>query len=400
MAALREALRILARASAPRQGEMNALRMFAGPMAKTADHQALSRAQEMAGQGATRDAIWRDTGWFQGVDGKWRFEIDDSGATISHNAAVQRRMGAANAESELVFDASVVRNRSENLGISLDDARAQIESELRRPVPEEAMEMARSTRGNVLRDRYNRLEDQTSTRGARLAAHDMTIGETTTHPELFAAYPDIADRPHGAPALGLGYGGRGGYSEADDALYTSQFLNAAEERSTGLHELQHSVQGREEFARGGNARQHFDYDAPEVRALQSQRDAVEAEMATMTVLDPRFDALNRRAAELSEQMDRQAGFAGYRRLGGEVEARNVETRRDFTPEERRSRPPWETQDVPDDQQIVRFDGDRASNALGDILRASAGLGGVALAGDITLRELLREQRARRTNPAT
>lgn len=54
------------------------LNIFAGPTAKTADSSALSKAQEMAKAGASRDDIWRDTGWFQGVDGKWRFEIDDS----------------------------------------------------------------------------------------------------------------------------------------------------------------------------------------------------------------------------------------------------------------------------------------------------------------------------------
>ena len=112
-------------------------------------------------------------------------------------------------------------------------------------------------------------------------------------------------------------------------------------------------------------------------------------------LTQEYAALNAARRELMSPANR---MDGYRRLGGEVEARNVETRRDFTPEERRARPPWETQDVPDDQQIVRFDGDKASNALGDILRTSAGLGGVALAGDITLRELLREQRANRSTP--
>jgi predicted GNAT family acetyltransferase len=51
----------------------------------------------------------------------------------------------------------------------------------------------------------------------------------------------------------------------------------------------------------------------------------------------------------------------YTRLAGETEARNVQNRRDFTPEQRRARPPWETQDVPDDQQIVRFGSGKAES---------------------------------------
>jgi hypothetical protein len=44
----------------------------------------------------------------------------------------------------------------------------------------------------------------------------------------------------------------------------------------------------------------------------------------------------------------------YRRSAGEAEARNVPYRKDLTPAERRAKASWETQDVPDDQQIVRF----------------------------------------------
>jgi hypothetical protein len=43
----------------------------------------------------------------------------------------------------------------------------------------------------------------------------------------------------------------------------------------------------------------------------------------------------------------------YRRMAGEVEARNVQTRMNMTPEQRRATPPWATQDVPYDQQIIR-----------------------------------------------
>jgi len=54
--------------------------IFGGRLAQTADHAALGRAEDMARKGADRDAIWNDTGWFQGSDGKWRFEIPDNAA--------------------------------------------------------------------------------------------------------------------------------------------------------------------------------------------------------------------------------------------------------------------------------------------------------------------------------
>lgn len=60
-------------------GPVGPFGMLVGPAARTANHAALRRAEEMAATGANRDAIWKETGWFQGTDGKWRFEIDDTG---------------------------------------------------------------------------------------------------------------------------------------------------------------------------------------------------------------------------------------------------------------------------------------------------------------------------------
>ena len=51
---------------------------FAGERATTADLNALNAAKEMDAAGEPREDIWKQTGWFKGVDGRWRFEIDDS----------------------------------------------------------------------------------------------------------------------------------------------------------------------------------------------------------------------------------------------------------------------------------------------------------------------------------
>jgi hypothetical protein len=58
----------------------NSLGMFGGPLAKTADLNALKTAQTWAKLGVDKDQIWKATGWGQGKDGLWRFEIDDSTA--------------------------------------------------------------------------------------------------------------------------------------------------------------------------------------------------------------------------------------------------------------------------------------------------------------------------------
>jgi hypothetical protein len=53
-------------------------RIFAGPMAKTADLNALDAAKKLAEAGVKREDIIDKTGWFQGADKKWRFEIPDN----------------------------------------------------------------------------------------------------------------------------------------------------------------------------------------------------------------------------------------------------------------------------------------------------------------------------------
>lgn len=53
----------------------NAVGIFGGRLAKTADQNALARAEKLAAEGAPREQIWNDTGWFQGADGQWLHDV-------------------------------------------------------------------------------------------------------------------------------------------------------------------------------------------------------------------------------------------------------------------------------------------------------------------------------------
>jgi hypothetical protein len=67
--------------------------IIAGPKSKTADLKMLKRAQElddrlqMGGnpkmEGQKRDLIYRETGWWKGKDGQWRYWLDDSQAKLT-----------------------------------------------------------------------------------------------------------------------------------------------------------------------------------------------------------------------------------------------------------------------------------------------------------------------------
>lgn len=69
-------------ALAPRGGGSE-LGIFGGRLAQNAPLSKLEMAKWMTEAGAPREQVWNETGWFKGVDGKWRFEIDDSAARFA-----------------------------------------------------------------------------------------------------------------------------------------------------------------------------------------------------------------------------------------------------------------------------------------------------------------------------
>lgn len=92
------------KAGAPASAAANVLGMFLGPGAKLANLGKLTRAMSLAKEGWDTDSIRMATGWHQGAEGGWRFEVPDntmgvtkdlgSGirpltATIAHSALFQ-----------------------------------------------------------------------------------------------------------------------------------------------------------------------------------------------------------------------------------------------------------------------------------------------------------------------
>ena len=153
---------------------------------------------------------------------------------------------------------------------------------------------------------------------------DIPIGGAFNHPELYAAYPDIlrtgrmevAKSPDWMPASSNSGSQRG-----------NQFTvrNKTEEgaRSTVLHELQHAIQQREGFARGGNESQFYAEVLKDIKTKHPL--ASSADIANMASIE---------------------AFRRYRALIGEVEARATEARANLTAAERRNVLPEKSYDLP------------------------------------------------------
>ena len=62
---------------------------LAGETSETADLSLLDRAKQLQAEGEDSEAIRRETGWFVGYDNQWRYEIDDSAATLVEKPAFE-----------------------------------------------------------------------------------------------------------------------------------------------------------------------------------------------------------------------------------------------------------------------------------------------------------------------
>lgn len=214
----------------------NAVGIFGGRLAKTADQAALARAEELAAKGAPREQIWTETGWFKAPDGRWKWEIDDSQSQLTESYA-----------------RSVAAKRMKDLG--------------RTPNPENGFQA----------------------RNAYVAMY---------HPHLWNAYRDLADSGvsflrSDAPALHGGIAGnfrahRGGPGTPAGNIAVNKDMSEQAKRSTMLHELQHGVQALEgsempsgkAFAAGDLATYRQMASEVEARAVQARRDLTPEQRAS------------------------------------------------------------------------------------------------------------------------
>jgi hypothetical protein len=335
---------------------------FAGRLAKGADEFMMSVAGKMEDAGVSPDEIWQKTGWGRGADNKWRFEFDDRQAEMLPRD-LEPMSGVTNEFGEPVYP-----NWEGHLG-----------DYMRHP---------------ELEQQYNLMER-------------TNVNE---RPGTGGSLADFGTSPiTGNRSYGITIGKDGG------------------RRSTALHEIQHAIQSEEGFARGGASGgkawlmddvrpQIVDEYSRIVDNLQTPLGYEDYKRSAGWEGYPEADAKaayeqyvkDARSTKLDPSMDRdvqeQAGRNIYHRLAGEAEARNVEKRADWTPQQRRSTPPWESSDVPYDQQIVRHPrrdiSERGSANPYLLAGTGAGVGSGLLAAQAGDRDMVRAPKHPRLAEAT
>ncbi len=167
-----------------------------------------------------------------------------------------------------------------------------------------------------------------------------------THPELTKAYPELLKNAFSKISKKAGDDKHGIFNETRPAVYAHAH-DDDDVLKVLAHELQHYVQSKERFARGGNPSAVIKGDIPEADAFfQAWR-----------------DKLIKAGHDPAKATDR-AAYAAYHNLAGEAEARATASRIYLNDEERRALPPRKTLmgdiSIPYDKLIVRFGGGKSA----------------------------------------
>lgn len=293
---------------------------YGGVNANTADQKTLARAQELQMQGEDDERVRKETGWHTGMEGKLRFEIDDSKMKYHRGG-----------------DAAFSRNHPDYAEYQkLVDKMLTGSAEAWKPEDQERLQELDKTWGRE----YGRLSE-------RVDRGSATLEDVIDHEELFQAYPQLRNvrvEFKELPGNTQGY-----FSPSENKIALDSKLRSAPE-ATIIHEIQHAIQKAEGFASGASPeywQQHRD-EAKEARIADIREEIARLEEQLPWDLNrwtAEDDAIEAKIGELEDSIiDIQNGvgmdsYDLYRNTAGEIEARDAASRRELTPEQRRAAPP-------------------------------------------------------------
>jgi len=174
----------------------------------------------------------------------------------------------------------------------------------------------------------------------------LKVGDILDHSALFDAYPNLADIRI-VPEKGTGASFSSGQGDPVIGIGTDKPMKDV--KSAILHEIQHAIQEQEGFARGGSV------------------------------------------GEFMSPADNELAADQYKKLAGEVEARDTQARAGMSAEERKLNKPYISQGIPDDQVIVRKGGGGLRSNTENINSIdNGGAQGVASTSEVTDNESIKQ----------
>lgn len=263
---------------------------YAGKNANGANLDSLREAQEMQAAGADMESIRKATGWHEGMDGKWRWEIDDS--KMEYHRAGDALFGRNHPEY-----AEQQRLEQKMLYGELTDTE------------QARLRALTETWG---RER-NRLSERVERGNARLE-------DVLDHEDLYRAYPQLRhvrvvfdETPKGV---------LGSFSAEGNQITISEELRDAPQ-DVLIHEIQHAIQNAEGFAKGSN-RQYWEEKLTNGDEIQSKG----FQEAREKLIQFQLDEANEEVLALRDQLEKAGelddGFREYDRIWEEAERRGLD----------------------------------------------------------------------------
>lgn len=263
---------------------------YAGKNANGANLDSLREAQEMQAAGADMESIRKATGWHEGMDGKWRWEIDDS--KMEYHRAGDALFGRNHPE----YAEQQRLERKMLYGELTDTEQARLRALTETWGRERSRLSERVERGNA------RLED------------------VLDHEELFHAYPQLRhvrvvfdETPKGV---------LGSFSAEGNQITISEELRDAPQ-DVLIHEIQHAIQNAEGFAKGSN-RQYWEEKLTNGDEIQSKG----FQEAREKLIQFQLDEANEEVLALRDQLEKAGelddGFREYDRIWEEAERRGLD----------------------------------------------------------------------------
>ena len=263
---------------------------YAGKNANGANLDSLREAQEMQAAGADMESIRKATGWHEGMDGKWRWEIDDSKMEY-HRAG----------------DALFGRNHPEYAE----------QQRLEQKMLYGEMTDTEQARLRALTETWGRERSRLSERVERGNAR---LEDVLDHEELFRAYPQLRhvrvvfdETPKGV---------LGSFSAEGNQITISEELRDAPQ-DVLIHEIQHAIQNAEGFAKGSN-RQYWEEKLTNGDEIQSKG----FQEAREKLIQFQLDEANEEVLALRDRLEKAGelddGFREYDRIWEEAERRGLD----------------------------------------------------------------------------
>lgn len=322
--------------------------IFIGKGAKTWDAAAAAKAQQMEQQGVPARQIWSETGNWKGPDGFWRQEIPDNAAKArDYNFTPQKAYDNARLTA-MIEDSQPLRDYANAMAPYSGMTKTQLQNEYARTggeIVDAALSGNKDLALKLSNDRSG-LTNLLSEMGNRQYG---PVSSFLKHGELGKAYPEVYNLHTRIDPSELADGAKAHYFQGSpfqgEQIVLGNKPVFSGDKSSLIHELQHSIQQREGWARGGSpegiARDPLSYVSP--------TDIDYAKTLPAYNASPDKDGFIRSFAQMRLGNPSEA----YWKLAGEAEARATQSRLNMDAAQRRATFPEDSYDVPINQLIIR-----------------------------------------------